>query len=322
MTLLQLAARHDIAVIEMGTNQPGEIAKLAEMAEPQIGLLTMVSEAHTEGLGGLDGVLHEKAALFRALPVDGCAVTTGDDARCAQAARDSTADRVLLFGRTPSNDVVVLEQGFTQSLGTRARIRVSPGHGELEVNLMMPGEPAAMNAAAAVAVALGAGIGLESAGDALSRVPSAPGRMQVEEIGGRTVLDDSYNANPRSTSAAIKTLSGVARVRAARAVAFLGDMKELGAISLRAHTQIIAEAIEAQVDVFVGCGAEMGEAIIATAPRGEAGMNLHAMSDSVSAAGRVGEWTQPGDVVLVKGSRSMRMETIIDALRGMECAAP
>ncbi len=313
LTLLRLEETHRVAIIEMGTNHPGEIALLANIASPDIGVITNVGTAHAEFLGGRDGVGREKGALFEALPEGGVAVANADDEYVmAQTAR--TRADVLRFGRSPEAEVCGEDIRAVGLEGFRFRLRTPWGSADARVPSL--GEVHVYNALAASAAALAAGAQLASVVAGLARAPVVSGRLEPVQIGGVHILNDSYNANPQSMRAAIETLC---RLRGdGRALAVLGDMGELGADAVRFHREVGRAAGELGVDVLLAVGQharDMREAAV------EAGLPASAIAtanDAVGAAGRLRDCVREGDWVLLKGSRAMQMERVLERLRSGE----
>ncbi len=289
MTLLTLAADDELAVIELGTSEPGEIAALAAMAEPDVGVVTLVSEAHTAGLGGLEEVRREKTALLRALGDRGVGIVAGDDPSLA-------GERALRFGAQEEADARLLDWGIE---GSRTHAVVQVAGRTIELRLRLLGEAAARNAAAALLIAQSLGADLDAAAGGMEALAPLAGRMCPIDVGGALVIDDSYNANPRSMELALRTARKLADRRGARLLAVLGDMKELGSLSVPAHRRL-RQLAEELADVHVFVGSEMARV-------GEVWEDLAELPAHLDAAAP--------DVVLVKGSRSMGLERVVDALR-------
>jgi UDP-N-acetylmuramoyl-tripeptide--D-alanyl-D-alanine ligase len=315
LTLLGLDGSHQAAVIEMGMSHPGEIGRLAAIAEPQVGVVTNAAPAHLEGLGTVDGVADAKAELYQGLPAGGIAVANADDARMLKRAQAS-GRRVLTFavGRGRRGDVAVLEvlgqtvEGLTFLLGV--------GNREIEVRLPLVGTHNAANAAAAAcaAIALGATDREIVQGLAAARPPGR--RLRLERLpSGLQLVDDCYNANPLSMSAALATAGALASAEGTRAVAVLGDMLELGAYEAEAHRRLGAEAARAGLGWLACFGPRSRET--AAAAR-EAGLSAEAVFHTEELEALVG-WVEARllttDVLLVKGSRGMRLERLVEALR-------
>jgi UDP-N-acetylmuramoyl-tripeptide--D-alanyl-D-alanine ligase len=304
LALLELSGEHDVAVMEMGTNRPGEIARLARIAAPDIGIVTNIAPAHLQGLGTLEGVAHEKGDLFRVLPESGTAVVNATDLRVVREAGRCRAKKIF-YG-------VALNEfsGRILSMDDRGmRIAVRTPSGEFVSALPVTGEHHLMNALAATAAAYVLGARPAELADGFSSFVSVPGRFHSIPLkGGGLLLDDSYNANPASTEAAIRTLRALRGGR--RCVAVLGDMLELGEASAASHFRIGHLAAGSGLDLLFAFG-EAAEGIARGALEG--GMD----SEKVTHTGdreRLKELVlaalREGDVVLVKGSRGMRLDGI------------
>jgi UDP-N-acetylmuramoyl-tripeptide--D-alanyl-D-alanine ligase len=318
MMVFCLSDAHDTAVFELGTSGRGEIARLGEIVKPDVAVVLLAALAHAAGLGSVEDVADEKASLWSALGPNGIAIVNADDANlCARLPHDVP---VLSFGAGEGAQVRLLSS--TLSLGgTRARVAV-PELGELELHLPLVGHAAAFDSTAALAVVL-ALRGAQAVPDAaagLSKVEPSPGRMIPRALqGGIYVLDDAYNGNPESTAESLRTLMALAGAEERRALAVLGDMKELGAASSREHARIGELAVRLGVDVLVGCGPEMAHATAAAARLSAGRLAAHPtrvahVLDPMHAIPLVRSLWRAGDVVLVKGSRSMNMERVVDGL--------
>lgn len=307
LTLLRLTSEHQAAVVELGTNQRGEIAALAAIASPTVGVVTVVAPVHTEFLGSIDGVREEKAALVRALGADGIAVLNADDARVASMARDC-AGRVVTYGVAPTATVRAVGEVIDGETGLRFALEVAGRR--VPVALTLGGRHNVTNALAAAAVGVALKLDLEDVARGLGEARAAARRGQWVVAGDVTILDDTYNASPTSVRAALQMLS--ARRRGRRAVVVLGDMLELGAMTDEAHREMGREVAALPADEFVGIGRAAALAVEAARTAGIAEA-YHAKSYDDAVAHLV-KRLAPGDVVLVKGSRGMRMERVVDAL--------
>jgi UDP-N-acetylmuramoyl-tripeptide--D-alanyl-D-alanine ligase len=305
LTLLRLSAEHGAAVVEIGTNQAGEIATLADIARPTVGVVTMVAAVHTEFLGSIDGVREEKAALVRALSPTGIAVLNTDDPRVASMAQEAKG-RVVTFGRAAGATVRIAgeptdtDDGFAFTLETGGRRQ--------PVSLAFAGRHNVVNALAAAAVGVALDLSLDDIARGLAAARPVGGRGVWKRAGDVTILDDTYNASPASVRAALETLA--ARRGDRRAVVVLGDMLELGALSDEAHREVGRHVAALRADEFVGrCAALAVEAAHA------AGLtDAHHAATFEDTVAHLLKRLAPGDVVLVKGSRGMRMERVVDAL--------
>jgi UDP-N-acetylmuramoyl-tripeptide--D-alanyl-D-alanine ligase len=266
-----------------------------------------VAAVHVEFLGSLDGVREEKAALVRALPPDGVAVLNADDPRVAGMARDTRA-RVVTYGRAAAarvratGDVVEDERGLSFTLeadGSR-----------VPVTLALAGAHNITNALAAAAAGVALGLPLDDVARGLAGVRPVAGRCVWRQAGPVTILDDTYNASPVSVRAALDTVAAHRRGR--RVVIVLGDMLELGAITDEAHREVGRAVAALPADELVGVGRAMQLAIEAAREAGLAeARHLTTFEDTVA---HLLKRLVAGDVVLVKGSRGMRMERVVDAL--------
>ncbi len=293
-TLFALPDDADIAVIEMGTNQPGEVAALRAIVEPDIVVVTSIAEEHLEGLGDLEGVLREEISACDGVPV---AITPASQPEVAEAARPR-AKRVVSAG---------LDAGDVRA----SRFEVAPdGAGSLEldgtsVRVPLRGVHNLRNAMLALAAAREAGISVDDAARGIAAMPSPPMRVSFESHGGVTVINDAYNSNPGSARAALELLehAGAGRQR----VAVLGTMLELGAQADRLHDEVARAALAMPVDLVVGVGG-FADALARVAP-GDA--------RAVSGADPAAAWDaarsrlQRDAVILLKGSRGVRLERLV-----------
>ena len=326
MTLLQLETHHEVAVVELGTSRPGEIRRLAEITRADVGVVTLVAAAHTEGLGSIDDVAREKTALLAGLRTGARAVINGDDRALREFADEAGDDNDLwYFGRDASCHVQLVEQCITADLRTLCSFDIA-GHGAVEARLMLLGEAAALNAAAALCVLLALGHDPHDALAALSAVEPTPGRMApcVGADGG-IVLDDTYNANPRSMAMALETAAAIAQVCDGSLVAVLGDMKELGARSAEEHLALLEHAVRIGADPVFACGSAMVMAAssMRTAAASATALLIDpatqtpivtAFADASDAISALKSALVPRAIVLVKGSRSMAMERVVAAI--------
>ncbi|MBT8143208.1 MAG: UDP-N-acetylmuramoyl-tripeptide--D-alanyl-D-alanine ligase, partial [Gammaproteobacteria bacterium] len=209
LTLLQLSSRHDFAVIEMGANHAGEIARLTAMVAPSVGVVTNAAPAHLEGFGSLDGVAHAKGELFEGLRRDAIAIINRDDHYYPLWRTRVRAREVLTFGRAATADFRVAEvQQRTNGHGDGLNLALETPDGRLELKLALSGTHNAVNAAAAAAAGWAAGVGLPEIRAGLERVAPVPGRLAIRRTAhGARIIDDSYNANPASVQAAIALLA-------------------------------------------------------------------------------------------------------------------
>ena len=303
MTLFELDDTVDMAVVEMGTSEPGEIATLTEIARPDVGVVTLVGIAHTEKLATLDDVMVEKTSLFEA--VRGCVVGFGDDEGIARAVASASATTKLTFGFGEHNRVRLIDWDEANASG---HVQVVDIAEPIPVQLQLLGRGAALGAAAALAIVRGLEGSVADAAQGLGRVEPAWGRLRP--LAGRNpgvvVLDDVYNANPSSMTLAIDVAAAMAERRNSGWVAVLGDMKELGDHAEQAH-EIVAQQLEDRgVRLVIACGKLMRAALENT--------GAIIVGDASEAAKVAGQHIEAGDLVLVKGSRSMELERVVEAL--------
>lgn len=306
LTLLRADGDEVVGVLEMGMNQPGEIARMAEIARPDVAVVTNVGRAHLEGLGSLAGVAAAKGELYAGLPNESVIAVNLDDEWVRRIAAPFPGRRVT-FG----------SGGDVQAAAVRDR-----GVDGIDFDLVVAGERVPVHlahvgvhnvanalAAAAVAHALGVAPGAIAAG--LARPPAAAMRMQVHELAnGVTVINDAYNANPESTVAALRAV----RLLQRRCVAVLGDMRELGEGSGGAHREVGACAAALGFDELVAVGEHGADVRDGALAAGMDAARIHVCASPAAAAQAVRAGWRAGDVVLVKGSRGMRMEEAVRAL--------
>jgi UDP-N-acetylmuramoyl-tripeptide--D-alanyl-D-alanine ligase len=307
LTLSRLRPEHRYAVIEMGANHRGEIAHLAAIARPDVGLVINAGPAHLEGFGGIEGVARGKGEMFEALGASGTAVINADD-RFAGFWRGlaRAAGRVVTFGMSEEADFAAsgvdertTEQGFATEFDLR-----SP-QGSRRISIALSGRHNVMNALAAAAAASAAGASLEAIAAGLASMRPVAGRLRMRAaLNGARLIDDSYNANPGSVRAGLESL---ARLPGEHWLV-LGEMRELGADSDRFHAEMGAFARSSGVSRLLAVGDESRHAVEAY---GVGGQWFAGVDDLI----RVARSDLGKDVtVLVKGSRSNRLERVADAL--------
>jgi UDP-N-acetylmuramoyl-tripeptide--D-alanyl-D-alanine ligase len=307
LTLMRLRPDHQAAVLEMGMYTGGEIAELAQMARPEIGVVTAVQPVHLSRIGTIEAVERAKGELVEALPSDGVAVLNADDERVRRMAKRTSA-RVVTYGFAADADVraeAVESAGldgmrFTLVAAGERRDAAIPGLGRLAVH----------NALAAAAVGLAAGLDAGSVVTALGRGWSAPHRGAIVRAGGVTIVDDAYNASPSSVEAALELLAGLP----GRRIAVLGEMLELGPEHEAGHERVGAAAAGV-VDrlIVIGDGAT-GIASGARAAGIQSG-RIEVVADRAAALAHLLDALAPGDVVLVKASRGIALDLLVEDLR-------
>ena len=306
VTLTGLAPEHRAAVIELGTNHPGEIAYLAHLALPTIGVLTNAAPAHLQGFGSVGAVAREKGALFAALPADGTAIINADDPHAGLWEAMAESRHIVRFGagrdaQFRCRDVVQRVAGDALEL----TLRVGSPLGELDLRVPIAGPHNALNATCAAAAAWAAGADERDIVEGLAAMRGAAGRMQVVATkNGARMIDDSYNANPASMRAAIDCLAALPEPR----WLVIGDMAELGGEELALHAGVGERARAAGITRLYATGPLSRAAIDAF---GAGGLWYADVESMIEALAR--ELAAPV-TVLVKASRSARLERVVAAL--------
>lgn len=308
MTLLRLRPEHSWMVLEMGMNAPGEIRRLSEIGEPTIRLITNVAPAHLERIGTADDVAHAKGELFETARAGDLLVVNADDPRSTLFPRPM-GTREIHFGEAPAADVRIIRSELRGWQGSRTWLSLSGR--ELECEIPLPGRHNVHNAAAAAAAAWAAGSSESAIQEGLASVAPVAGRMSVTDVAGVALLDDAYNSNPRSVVAALETLVSA---NGGRRVAVLADMLELGPTGPQLHTEVGNKAADLGVDLLVATGPLSRHTVAGAA---SAGMDQRAVwcEGTEEVVDLLDGWLVDGDRVLVKGSRGMRMERVIDGLK-------
>ncbi|HTH68459.1 MAG TPA: UDP-N-acetylmuramoyl-tripeptide--D-alanyl-D-alanine ligase [Rhodanobacter sp.] len=306
LTLLAMPRDTEYAVLEMGAGKPGDIAYLAAIARPDIGLVTLIAPAHLARMGSIEGVAETKGAMYQALPADGIAIINADDSFASFFSGLAGARRQLRFGLDQPADIGadIIEQRVDGS-----RFVLSTPQGDAEVSLPLPGRHNIANALAATAVALALEVPLETIVAGLEQVPGVAGRLRREvTAGGWTLIDDSYNANPSSMAAAIDTL----RLAGGERWLVLGDMAELGADARALHAGIGELARVRGIDRLFAVGPFGAATVEAFGAGGE-----H-FDDKAALIAVLQAQLHAGVTCLVKGSRSAGMEQVVLALGGAD----
>ena len=313
LTVLDLGPQHGAAVLEMGMYAGGEIRDLAAIARPSIGIVTTVQPVHLSRLGSIEAIEDAKAELVEALPAaadGGVAVLNADDERVRRMAARTRA-RTITYGFAEDADVraeAVASRGFEGMAFTL----VTPA-GSREVAIAGLGRLAVHNALAGAAVGLAAGMTLDAIVPGLATGGSAPHRSVVHRVGGLTIVDDAYNASPGSLRAALELLSGLP----GRHVAVLGEMRELGDAHDAGHREVGDAAGRVLAELVVVDGAPGGAArgiVEGALTAGMASDRIIEAPDATAAVVAVLPQLLPGDVVLVKASRGVELERVVDEL--------
>lgn len=315
-TLLGLGLQHECAVLEMGMYDIGEIRTLCTLARPQVGIVTNIGPSHLERLGTMERITQAKAELIEALPTaedGGVAILNWDDERVRTMA-DRTKARIFRYGLTPEADLWADEIASAGLEGIRFRFHHRlPGSGQVDslyARVPLLGRHSVQNALRAAAVGLVEGLSWEEILVGLQSVPGQIRLVVVAGINGSTVIDDTYNASPASTIAALNLLADLEPTKQGRRVAVLGDMLELGYYTDEGHKLVGRRAADV-VDVLVTVG-ELGREIGAAARAvGFAESQVYQLANHGDAILLLKEQLQQDDIVLVKGSRAVGMDSIV-----------
>jgi len=307
LTLLRLTPEHTSAALELGMSAPGELRLLSDIARPDVAVITNIAPVHLEFFGSVTAIADAKAEILEGLGPEGVAVLNGDDPLLRRVGETHTGE-VIWFGRD-RRFTVSAERWRGTIHGQRFDLRIEGR--TLDVALPLPGAHFVSNFLAAAAAAHRMGIAPEAIAEVASGFEPVPHRGQVLRLGQDvTLLDDSYNSNPAAVEAAVAAL---ALAPGARKVAFLGDMLELGETSPELHHKTGA-AIARTLDAIVAVGPLAAHLLEGARARGLRQGALQAFPDSACAAAAVADLVEPGDAVLVKGSRGVHTEEIVEAL--------
>jgi len=308
--VLGLQNEHRYAVLEMGMSLPGELDAITSFARPDVSIVTNVGVAHSEGVGGPDGVMHEKGAVYRALEESGIAIVNADDERVVRAAATTRAKTVVTYGLSEKATYRISSREPLGEAGSK--VTLATPKRSLTVHLPLPGEAAAIDLAAALAAQ-------EAATGVLLSAPAIEAALATVRLAGRAtlthlgkdivVLDDTYNANPASMRVALATLSEIAGPR--RKVAVLGEMKELGAHAEPEHLALGDVLAGSGVTLAIGCGGLISRSLERAA---QLGVTCVMAASTEEAAREAAARVLPSDAVLVKGSRSVGAERVVAAL--------
>ena len=309
LTLLRLRRGDKVAVVEFGTNHPGEIQRLAEIADPDMGMITSVGAAHLEGLNSLAGVAREKAALYRNIRAGGAIAVNLDDPWVNR-----------LGARFKGRKITYGKRGHVRVRSWRARgakgleISLQAGRKRCRVTLNYLGRHNIANALGAAALTLGAGIDLTAVRRGLAKVRPFSMRMQIEDWRGIGIINDTYNANPASMNAALETLAEM-KCRGDK-IAVLGDMFELGKHSAKEHRWLGQRVAKAGINALYFLGDRAVEVRKGALRGGLREEQIVIGRDHADMARRLRDRVKRGDWLLFKGSRGMRMENILHELKG------
>lgn len=303
LTLLAMPADTQYAVLEMGAGKPGDIDYLAAIARPDIGLVNSIAPAHLERMGSVEGVAETKGALYQSLPPDGVAIINADDAFASYFMNLAGSRRTLRYGLDHRADIGA---DIVEMRVDGTHFVLSTPHGDADVQLPLAGRHNVANALAAAAIAIALDVPVDTIVEGLENVPRVSGRLNLEPMpGGWTLIDDSYNANPGSTAAAIDTLA----LAHGKRWLVMGDMAELGSGAQALHAGIGRLARERGIDRLLATGTLSAAAVTAF---GDGAMHFATQADLVAYAVA---GLHEGVTCLVKGSRSAGMDRVVAALK-------
>ena len=305
-TILEATSQDEVAVWEIGMNHPGEIAMLSKIAAPDAAIITNIGVAHIEFMGSREAIADEKGALVEAVGDQGTVILNADDAFAARIAARARA-KVVLAGTTEGT-IRAAEISQTEG-GTE--FTILEGAHRCRAQLPVPGLHMVQNALLAVATGRVFGVSLEECAAGLAAAPLAKARLQIKKISGVEFIDDSYNANPDSMKAALRTLAELPTE--GKRTAVLGEMRELGAESERGHREVGENAATLKIDQVIAIGDLAAE--IAYAAKNAGVENTAIVGTTSEAADLLHKYAAPGDLVLIKGSRLARTEQVIEAFR-------
>lgn len=310
LTLLEINEDHEVAVVEMGTNQPGEIARLTEIVQPDIGVITNVGPAHLEGLKSLDGVREEKGSLFTTMDAGGIAVINQDDEAVRTVAK-RWGGKTITFGT--GNDAVIRAEDIRQREERGITFSLIVGDFKDEITMSILGDHNIYNALAATACSRAVNIDHDIICQGLAEFRQVSGRMELHRLrNGAYLVDDTYNANPASAAEALRSLQELKGMHGSTVI--FGDMLELGDHAEEIHEDIGRQMADTGVGKLFLRG-KFSHAVAAGAQKhGIRADQIFFIDDAGEIADRIASYVRQGDWVLIKGSRMMRMEEITHAI--------
>lgn len=308
LSLLSLTGNEDFAVLEMGMSEIGEIERLTEIAFPQTGVITNVGPTHLETLGTVTNVAHGKSELIEGLPSTGRAVLNYDNEYVRPMSSSFKGEKIVYYGLNEKADIYADEIKI-DSHNNFSVFNVHYKNYNLEINLNKPGRHNVYNALAAIAVGREYGVGWKDIKQALISLQISSLRMDIKEYKGSKIINDTYNANPLSMQASINVLEGIS---VGKTVAVLGDMLELGTSKEEAHLRLGEFVVAKEIDFLITVG-ELAKLIARRATaEGMDRKQIFIVNDNQQAAEKIVNILEPDTTVLIKGSRGMKMEEIVD----------
>jgi UDP-N-acetylmuramoyl-tripeptide--D-alanyl-D-alanine ligase len=314
LTLLMLEKEHRNTVLEMGMNRPGEIARLTEIADPDIGLITNIGRAHLEGLGDIRGVAMAKVEMVERISIDSQVFLNGDDDLLMEAARPFRKN-ITTYGLGPGNQIRALN---IRSLGREGATFELQHEGEsIPLRLMVPGIQNVRNALAAATIALHMGAPRKDIVAGLKSFEGIKGRFMLTKLsGGAILIDDTYNSNPYSLRAAVNALKDL-KTEEGRILLGLGEMMELGQETVPAHLEAGEMVAEMGAYYFVAMGAHAGEMIRGAIEKGFPSEKTLVVKTHQAMSRVLKAMMNAGDLILLKGSRKAGLEKVVESLKGI-----
>jgi UDP-N-acetylmuramoyl-tripeptide--D-alanyl-D-alanine ligase len=307
LTLFGAEPEDEIVIAELGTNHPGEIAYLTQIAQPDIALITNVHPAHLEGFGSVRAIAQEKLSISDGLQKNGILIINGDNSLLVDACRNKNV-KILTFGKSDGCDIQVKDIVPADS-GSRFTIE------GVQISLPLPGPGNVENAVAAWAVCKQFGLTIEDFARAVKTIPAVSMRTELLQIGNLTVLDDCYNANPASMRNALETLSHIGSSKNRRPVFICGDMAELGEQTKVFHAELGNSIARAKVQLLITVGNLAKIAADAAQKTAQYNLQTESFDDVSSACDNLAKFIKDDDIILVKGSRIVRLESVVEKLK-------
>jgi UDP-N-acetylmuramoyl-tripeptide--D-alanyl-D-alanine ligase len=305
LMLLRMGANTKVAVLEIASNAPGEIERLARILSPTAGIITNIGPVHLEGFGTIEGVFKEKSSMVPHIRPGGFVVIYDEDVP-PERVRAMFDGEIVTFGLREKADFFATD--IRQDLDTGTQFLLN---GEYEFSIPILGEHNVLNAIAAIAAATRLGADMEAIRAGLEKFSASAMRMEVSEYRGASIINDAYNANPRAMRESIAT---ILQASAKRRILALGDMLELGELAVTAHRSLGQYIGRAGIDLLYACGEFGGEIVDGAMEAGMQAERAYRCESTGEIAASLKYLLREGDLLLVKGSRGMRMERVIELI--------
>jgi UDP-N-acetylmuramoyl-tripeptide--D-alanyl-D-alanine ligase len=307
MTILAAEDDHEIVIAELGSNAPGEISYLTDIAAPDIAVVTNIYPAHLEGFTSIEGIAKEKSSIKDALRADGKLIINGDFPDLVALCKDTSAE-CISFGTAANCDI---QTQNIKTLGATGQLTID----SFEITVPTPGKANCLNALCAWSVCSTFGVTLEEFADSIKTLPQTSMRMQFETFGPVTVINDCYNANPASMENALDCLETTALSQKRRSVFICGTMAELGDQSENLHQSLGELISQKNISLLLTVGPFADTIANAAQKSGKNHPETHIFKNTELLCNKLQGFTQPDDIILVKGSRSMKLENAVEKLR-------